>query len=365
MKKLTGFYPVYILTLFLFGCSDEDEPDFARMFTFEPNKIECQFCVDFGWRVEVAGNEVFVADDANLYVFEDQNGNFSLKQEITGVGPSGIYSVLFHENFLYLGVALYDGTGKVIIYQKSAGLWQEVDQLQSDRSEDNFGSSIDIYENYMVVGASVPWSSASSDIQDFGEGRIYIYQRDGATWQLQAEFRAEMPSTRDYFGETVAVYEDYVFAGSQLTPMHVYQRDQQWELIKVDTITPAKIDHLENKFVIRNGAGYTPQLLEFELESDGSYELNDTGINFFPAYDLSTYGEMFDLYGSHLITWIEGEEAILLSFLNNQWQEQSRFQSPDGHFVLFAGLEITDSHIYLAGRDNFESDFAYLYKVTY
>ncbi len=345
-------------------CSNDDDSEFTPRLSFETNKITCKFCYEFGWIIEASGNEVFVVDYEDIYIFEDDNGDFSLKQEIQHQGTSAINTLLVHDNQLLVGIAESDGTGRVDIYEKPNDQWVNVQQLRIGRSEDNFGCAIDIHGDYMVIGASAIWDGWNNGIiQNTDEGRIYVYRRSGSDWSLETEFKAQNTRPDDYFGESVAIHEDFIFAGSGSTPMHIYHKNNEWELFKVDTVSPLKIVHENNHFVIRNGYHILPEIMDFKIDQDGNYTLRDANIDFTNLYNVSSYGEMIALDGNLLLTWIEpSEEASILKYENEQWIEMNRYRPLDDLVVIFSGLEIVGSNILLGGRDT-DLGYSYLYKI--
>jgi len=82
----------------------------------------------------------------------------------------------------------------------------EADDAQRD---DNYGKSIAVSGNYVVVGASQEDSTADNS------GAVYVYKKDekGVLTQI-AKLKADDAQKNDYFGYSVAIDGDYIVVGA-------------------------------------------------------------------------------------------------------------------------------------------------------
>lgn len=354
-----------ILSLFFTSCTLNEGDDFAPAITMQQDKITCQYCADFGMIIEVVDNEVYVVEYDDIYVFKESVSGFELMQHIIHENTSGIFSLKIHEGKLYCGLAEDHGTGKVEVYERRAGSWEVAQELRIGRQADNFGSAIDIYSDYMVIGASAiwdGWSQGSGLEQNTDEGRIYTYKNQNGRWQLEQEFKADDSRPDDHFGATVAIQGNYIFAGSVSSPLHVYERRQEWELIHVDSIMPLRIVHDEHQFIVRNSYGYYPDVFEFDLSENGAFAIKDAGFDYMPLYNISSFGEMFELKDGLLLTSLDGiDEAILFERAGEGWLEVQRFSPDDPDHFVYTGLEIYENKVYLAGRGD-DTEYMSLYR---
>ena len=71
-----------------------------------------------------------------------------------------------------------------------------------------FGSSVDIYGNYAVVGA--PGDTVGNEIC----GAAYIYVKESGTWKQMAKLKASNAAAGDKFGTSVSIYDDLVVIGA-------------------------------------------------------------------------------------------------------------------------------------------------------
>ncbi|MCG8479598.1 MAG: FG-GAP repeat protein, partial [Spirochaetales bacterium] len=73
---------------------------------------------------------------------------------------------------------------------------------------DIFGYGIDIFEDYMIVGAH------REDSKGTDAGAAYVFHRTGVnTWDVGTKLLAADGATNDLFGHAVAIWEDYAILG--------------------------------------------------------------------------------------------------------------------------------------------------------
>src|SRR5205814_5798062 len=86
--------------------------------------------------------------------------------------------------------------------------------------DDNFGWSVAISGDTMVVGAPLEDSGATgvngdqSDNSATDSGAAYVFVRNGGTWSQQAYLKASNTGAGDRFGRSVAVSGDTVVVGA-------------------------------------------------------------------------------------------------------------------------------------------------------
>ncbi len=113
--------------------------------------------------------------------------------------------------------------GAIYIYERDAGVWAFSGRLHVVKDDaysgDWFGSSVDIYNNTIVVGALSQHSS----------GQVYVLYKDtDGSWKQQyAQTENEVleieeqktllpndPETEDWFGQSVSIYKNTIVVGS-------------------------------------------------------------------------------------------------------------------------------------------------------
>lgn len=192
----------------------------------------------FGFSVSISGDVIVVGapfddpkgqDSGTAYIFQrDSSGTWSLKQRFyaENAGPLDNFgfSVSAYEDYIAIGSRqgndgvsdpsnhLIDNFGCVFMYKKQENQeWSMIQHLfASDRDNyDQFGFSIDLYEDQLVVGA--PY-----DDENGGQsGAIYIYQRGEKTgWSNEKKLVAGLGDGGDYFGHSVSVFDNLIAVGA-------------------------------------------------------------------------------------------------------------------------------------------------------
>ncbi|MEI6411653.1 MAG: HYR domain-containing protein [Bacteroidota bacterium] len=75
---------------------------------------------------------------------------------------------------------------------------------------DNFGASVAIYGDYAAVGAPL------DDEQLGNEGTVYLFHRNGIQWNFVKKIFAADPKSGDNFGSSLALEGDHLLVGSSL-----------------------------------------------------------------------------------------------------------------------------------------------------
>ena len=109
--------------------------------------------------------------------------------------------------------------GAVYVYQKSGSSWAQEAYIKAvnNGTEDQFGTTVSIEKDTLVVGAQYEKSqqsiitngtTASSDDSSDNSGAVYIYKRSGNTWTQEAYLKAENNGGNDYFGSYISLDDD-------------------------------------------------------------------------------------------------------------------------------------------------------------
>lgn len=111
--------------------------------------------------------------------------------------------------------ATYNGlaTGAAYVFVKNGGGWTLQQELFANdgAAGDAFGSSVSVFEDYLVVGAATEDGVFYAD-----RGAAYVFARFGTSWVQQAKFLALDPATNDQFGTSVSIAYDKVLVGAPL-----------------------------------------------------------------------------------------------------------------------------------------------------
>lgn len=97
-------------------------------------------------------------------------------------------------------------SGSVFVYARNGSTWQEQDTLRASNANQNdqFGSSLDMYGDRLIVGAP----------NHNPRGAVYIFSRNGSTWEEQAILSSPDGEAAHKFGISVSIWEDYAVVGA-------------------------------------------------------------------------------------------------------------------------------------------------------
>ena len=198
----------------------------------------------FGQAVAISGNYVivgaygedgtsnFTESSGAAYIFERNagSGNWTEKTILraSNLGSNDQFggSVAISGNYVIVGTQLEDGSsnqftnsGAAYIFERDgSGNWTEKSLLRASNlgENDRFGNSVSISGNYAIVGARIEdGTSTSATTNDCGAA--YIFERDGSgNWAETKILRASNLEGSDFFGQSVAISGNYVIVGAQL-----------------------------------------------------------------------------------------------------------------------------------------------------
>lgn len=108
------------------------------------------------------------------------------------------------------------GSGAAYVFVRSAGVWTQQQKLiaSTRNMSDNFGVSVDVDNDTIVVGANYQ----DFDDQDAGAnltnaGAAYIFVRSAGVWTQQQKITSSQRVAQDNFGQSVAIKGDTVVIG--------------------------------------------------------------------------------------------------------------------------------------------------------
>ena len=216
----------------------------------------------FGISVAIDGSYAIVgAKDADpgdiggagsAYIFErDTDGSWNQIKKIVATDKNsgdrfGI-SVAIDGSYAIVGAKDADpgdigGAGSAYIFERDTdGSWNQIKKIvATDRQpSDYFGISVAISGNYAIVG------SYYEDPGNIGEaGSAYIFERNtSGNWSQKQKIVADDKQTYDYFGNSVAISENYAIVGAygedpgnigEAGSAYIFERDTDgsWNQIK-------------------------------------------------------------------------------------------------------------------------------------
>jgi hypothetical protein len=180
----------------------------------------------FGHSVSISGNTIVVgayghefgpnASQGAAYVFTRSGTTWPLQAKL--IAPDGSSSDNFGNSvsiagdYVIVGAAGDDVDGKTnqgsaYIFKRTGTTWSQQAKITSIDGEanDNFGTSVSMIENYAVVGAP----------SDAVNEAFHVFVRDGSTWRPHA--RVNRNAGDNDFGRSVSIYQDNIVVGAPLT----------------------------------------------------------------------------------------------------------------------------------------------------
>lgn len=175
------------------------------------------------------------------YVYVRNGGTWEFQQKLLPSGTTGDdendefgTSVDIFGNTVVVGSPTDDeaglDAGSAFVFVREAGVWSEQQQLLPNDSAafDCFGEDAGIWGETVVVGSNF----GEGDTEN--SGSAYIFTRTGSTWSQQAELLASDPAPLDLFGNAVDICGDTVVVGArqdniQRGSCYVFTRDiKKW-----------------------------------------------------------------------------------------------------------------------------------------
>ncbi len=177
----------------------------------------------FGTSVDISENYIVVgsyqavgitANTGAAYVFVKDGTNWTLQSKIyANDGESADNfgkSVAISGDFIVVGADNEDfGSGSAYVFQRQDTVWTQVAKLEgSDELNDYFAHSVDIDSNYIAVGA---WQS---NAPESNTGSVFVFKNNGSTWELDTQLVANDAAIDDRLGYSVAIDGNYIVAGA-------------------------------------------------------------------------------------------------------------------------------------------------------
>ena len=315
--------------------------------------INCDECFQFGQFIEFYENQLIIAEYQNVYIYEKEDNVWKLKFENTKSNSSGIQSLIVRDNRMALGIADADGIGSVEIYTYRNDTWELDETLSLNRFQNNFGSSIDIDGDKMIIGANAPWADGPGTFINEDAGSVHIYKRSGSSWSKEADLEPPDSRADDLFGDAVAIHGNLALAGGRSTTgLHLYRYDgEEWLLDSlIDLSGTLKISHFEDKLLVRS-SGSEPELIAYNITEDGQI-VEDLISTDFGGEELSGRGEIIQVSaGQALVDLEQADQCYLLIYDAGSWSEKEILQGSESIFCEYYGLAIGQTHMAIGGNN--------------
>ena len=175
----------------------------------------------------------------SVYIFEkDVSGNWNHLSRITNPTPNEYdcfgHSVSIYDDLIVVGsinsednYLQTNDAGHVYVYRNNSNSWMLESTLIPDNSEnnDNFGFSVNIYENVIIVGA--PYKNNK-------KGALYVFRYSDTIWYQEAMLVSSYNKENSYFGFSASIYGNTLVVGSYgQSRIEIFKYNENWNRIQI------------------------------------------------------------------------------------------------------------------------------------
>ncbi len=182
----------------------------------------------FGLALAVSGNTAVAgvklknSGTGGAYVLIRSGNGWTEQQKLTiSDGSAAFGASVAVDGDTAVVSALYqtDLNGAVYVFTRAAGQWTQQAKLTAfdGVTGDNFGGSVAISGDTIVVGASGAVPSQGGAVTYTNRGQAYVFTRSGITWSYQAKLVGSGSLLWSDFGSSVAVSSDTAVVGASGT----------------------------------------------------------------------------------------------------------------------------------------------------
>ena len=241
-------------------------------------------------------------------------------------------AVAMSGDLFVVGTPVHKNMGAVYVYRRDGSTWnQEAKLTASDGdSADNFGSSVAMSGDLIFVGAT------QENQKGAGAGAVYVYRWNGSTWNQEAKLTASDGGQSDNFGISVSVHDDLAVVGA-------YYDDG------------GNGSNSGSAYIYRfNGSSWNEE--EKLIASDG-------GVFHMFGYAVSVDDDLI-LIGAQGHNEYRGA-AYLYRYDGSTWSEETQLKASDSAAYNFYGAAVSVSgDVALVGTSNHDAAYLYRYDGT-
>ncbi|KPA12837.1 Dystroglycan-type cadherin-like domain protein, partial [Candidatus Magnetomorum sp. HK-1] len=259
-----------------------------------------------------------------------------VEQKITATdveaGDDFGYNVAMSGNYAIIGAPDDDdkgsNSGAVYIYQRSASGWQQMSKITAEdgAATDYFGQMVAMDQDYIIVSAHY------DDHNYTNQGSAYIYKRYGNNWHLESKIYASDKAENDYFGRSVSISGEWAIVGAS--------HDDHWQT-----------DQGSAYIFRRDGAAWT----QFTKLYASDYAASD-----YFGYAASI-SENYAIVGSYYDDdkGSASGSAYIYYFDGSSWSQQAKLTASDGEASDLFGISVFISGDYaIIGAQNNDTNGA-------
>ncbi len=252
------------------------------------------------------------------------------------------YSVAAYEDYIIVG-APYDNekgynAGAAYIFQRTQSGWIQHPKILAydGSSDDKFGQSVSIHQDYAIVGAN-----GDDDLEKGQDvGSAYIYRNGPEGWVLEKKLSPiDEEQAGDNFGYAVAVFGDYAVVGAP------YDDYKEGDVIHIENSGAAYVFHrlpegwIQVKKLIAEDKEQGDDLFGVSVSISGDYAI--VGAYFDDMYDgdVKQYDNSGAAYVFHHSPsgWIQKKKLTLNAASSPHDYQYGRTVSISGDYAVIGG----------------------------
>jgi|GEM_PF-1346552 len=283
-------------------------------------------------------------------------------------------SVAIDGNTMVIGAPGHNSyTGAAYVYVLSGTTWTLQQELPAGAINDFFGDSVGISGDTIVVGAEDHNST----------GAAYVYVRSGTTWSLQQVLSASDGTSSDFFGSSVAISGDTVVVGS---PLHNGQKGAAYTYVRSGTSWTQQAELTASDRANGDYFGSSVAISGSTVVVGAQYHNNSAGAAYVFVQSGTTWSQQAELTASDgasndlfgYSAAIDGSTLVIGAYGHNTgkgsayiytqsgatWSQQAEMTASDGTFFDNFGYSVSISGnavIVGAQENNNSTGAAYIY----
>jgi len=156
-------------------------------------------------------------DSGAAYIFKYVGMNWVEQQKLLPsdgqAGDRFAQSVSIDGDYAVVGTYSSGTVGSAYVFKRVGDIWTQQQKLLAadGASGDRFGGPVCIQGDYIVVGAHTHDDSGRSDV-----GAVYVFLRVGDTWAQEQKLLAADGETEDEFGSSACIDDEYIVVGAAM-----------------------------------------------------------------------------------------------------------------------------------------------------
>lgn len=310
--------------------------------------------------VSNANDNTFGVNSGSVYVFKKTVNGWIQEAKLLASSPEGGarfgHDIAFDGTTLLVSAIYEDAnnkasSGAVYVFNHNGSTWAQSDKLTASNSavSDNFGASVSLENNTILVGA--PFTDSS--LKD--SGSVYVFTKSGNQWLESAEIKQDKPLLNGEFGTEakisngevmIGAYRDNSNKGAVYTFTH---NGVKWEQKQRITIALNESVHFGKTFEFKdgllvvnspnsiiNGLSAAGAIYIFEKSSNGLWEQKE-------RLTLTGQGKGFGAYigveNKTIVASTPSAAPVVYNLVAGQWKHVTTLK-PYGNLVAIGSNQI-------------------------